>query len=231
MLNRENLLNNINGGEHLELVQSMLPVVAYLEQDDFMSRLLGRLAWSYIRLGEERIATQLLEYSEKYDLWPAAANYFWASEYSRRQVDVANYAERCLTAFRETVGKIPSFSAVVLPKDDLQLAVIFYEKLIEHERESPVFSADSAKSDVARFYELQARLDQDAAGYEIAEEFYKNAGLNPYAACCRVFRLMYEANKQSEISKKRENLVHATRTLKKLIYLQTNLLKRYYSNF
>ncbi|MDR2832204.1 MAG: hypothetical protein LBV67_00645 [Streptococcaceae bacterium] len=217
--NSRKLAQSHDWEKHIELVKSMLPKVAYLEQDDFMSRLLGRLAWSYIRLDNKKIAPKLLKCSEDYDLWQAAANYFWACEYSLRQMNMTNLAKDCLIEFRKTIKKIENFSHIELPVDDLELAVMFYEKLIEHEEKSEVFLDKSAKSDVARFYELKARLLQDASGYEIAEEYYKSADLHPYATCCQAFRLMSEAKEQSEVKTKKEKLHEANEALSKNVFV------------
>jgi hypothetical protein len=215
--------------KHIELVKSMLPIVAYLDQGDFMSRLLGRLAWSFIRLEKQKIASNLLKCSEEYDIWQASANYFWACEYSLRQMNMSNFAKDCLIEFRNSIRRNESFSNIELPSDDLELAVLFYEKLIEHEEKSEIFSDKSSKSDVARFYELKARLSQDPSGYEIAEEYYRSANLYPYAACCQAFRLMHEAKEQSKVIKKKDKLRDAKDALSKEVfvddYIRTLLLK------
>jgi hypothetical protein len=205
--------------KHIELVKGMLPKVAYLEQDDFMARLLGRLAWSFIRLEKQKIATKLLKCSEEYDLWQAAANYFWASEYSLRQINMDNLAKYSLLEFRKSIKKIELFSHMKLPSDDLELAVLFYEKLIEHEEKSEVFSDKSTKSDFARFYELKARLLKDPAGYEIAEEYYRSAHLYPYATCCQAFRLMYEAKEHNDVKVKKAKLTYAKKSLSKDVFV------------
>ncbi|MCL2291678.1 MAG: hypothetical protein FWC30_01210 [Candidatus Bathyarchaeota archaeon] len=208
-----------NWKKHIDFVKDMLPVVAYLEQTDLMARLLGRLAWSYIRLEEKKMATQLLSCSKEYDLWQSAANYFWACEYSRRQRNMTDYANECLTGFRESIKQIPDFATIKLPVDDLELAVLFYDKLIVHEEKSDVFLNKSSKSDVARYHELNARLTQNPAEYELAEEYYRDAGLQPYATCCEALRLMHEADEQKELTIKKDKFHTASEALKKGVFM------------
>ena len=166
--------------EHISVATPMIPVLHYLGYTDWVSRMLGRLAWSYVRLRNFDVSDKLLYWAETYDKWQAAANYYWACEYAHRAREEA-YAKKCLSQFERlaVVLKINGGSS-------LELAVSFYKKLQEVEQESSFFSPNN-KSDRARYLELRARLNQNELDFRSAATLYSDSNLKPYAACCRAF--------------------------------------------
>ena len=223
---------NHNWDEHIKFVKDMLPILVFLgDQDVFMSRLLGRLAWSYIRKGDTEMASSLLKCSEEYDLWQAAANYFWyfwAHEHSCSQKNIDKYAEECLKNFIETVKKLHVFAESELHTSDyLKLGVKFYEKLDEHGKQSHFYTDKSPQSDRGRFLELRARLNQDTSDYVEAEKVYNKVGLQNYAACCRIFRLRLEIVRQDDFVKKNEKLDDASNVLEKKIFADETIQDLY----
>ena len=200
--------------KHIPSAVSMIPMLHYLNYDDdyndAISRILGRIAWSMIRLEEYDRANDMLEYSEKYDEWQAAANYYWGSEYSHRSRN-DNYARDYLKRFR-TLAKS---SLKINGETDLELAVNFYEMLIKRERNSKFFkkSNKSNMSDLARFYELKARLNQDSFGYRRAAFAYRRSKLYSYAWCCEAFAHLIKAQKQLNMRLKKVELEKAKEAL------------------
>jgi len=171
---------------HLDVAVTMVPCFEYLRMYDWVARILGRMAWSYVGLGEEGHSIMLLELAEGHDLWQATAGYYWAAEYSHRAGGEA-FGRRCLRRFRELcVGDL----RITEPPagGDLGLAVVFYDALVKREEDSGSFQDKSNQSDYGRFYELRGRLQHEVAHYEMAARYYEAADLDRYAACCRVLR-------------------------------------------
>jgi len=172
----------------------MIPCLHYLGLRVWLSRMLGRMAWSYIRLGEESYARRALKLSESYDLWQAAANYYWASEYSYRANKERLWRE-FLNSFRVLCADSLKFG-VSDETSDLELAVAFYEKLIEVEATEVGFREANNQSDIGRYHELKARMTSEPMDFMTASEHYDEAGLHSYAAFCRAFFFICQAVKQ-----------------------------------
>jgi len=168
---------------HLETAARMLPGLFILESADWIARIYGRMGWSYIRLGEQRKAKTLLQLAEGYDEWQAAANYYWASEYSHRCGE-ERLADECLRDFRRVCEDL---GLPVDSRSDLELAVDFYKRLSNLERSQSSFETKNNQSDLGRYFELRARLKRDPRAFKRAADHYEYAGLLPYAVGCEVF--------------------------------------------
>lgn len=174
----------------LQIATCMVPALALLELPDWLARIYGRMAWSCIRLGNEGRAKALLACSEMHDTWQAAANYYWAAEYSARSRSPA-FAGECMVDFRRVCADL----GVEKPAEggDLTLAVTFYERLVTHEQTQTSFQHANNQSDIGRYLELRARLHQDPNDFEEAARHYRLAHLEPYAVGCQVFARLSEA--------------------------------------
>jgi len=165
--------------EHLSYTGEILPIAVFVNNNVMTSRLLGRMAWSHIRLTEFNRADILLSESEEYDPWQAAANYFWAAEYCHRQIvgaarHAGEYLDKFKKVYRQTDKTAPQEGS------DLDLAICFYERFILVEAETGY----TLLSDEGRYHELLARRDQNSEEYLRASDFYIKSNLPHYAACC-----------------------------------------------
>jgi hypothetical protein len=189
---------------HIAVAAVMIPCLHYLGLRSWLSRILGRMAWSYIRLGEESHARRALIISEAYDAWQAAANYYWSSEYSYRANKEKLWRE-FLDDFRRVCANRLGFDISGSPTD-LELAVAFYEKLIEVEATQVGFRDANNQSDIGRYHELKARLTSEPVDFKTASEHYEEAGLHSYAAFCRAFFYICQAVKQKSSNLKKCDL-------------------------
>lgn len=187
---------------HLQTTTVMIPALFLLGLQDWIARIYGRMGWSCVRLHQQPRARALLNLAESYDDWQAAANYYWASEYSHRSGD-ERFARECLDGFRRVCRRLGLGSN---DSSDLQLAVEFYGRLSDAERQEGSFAIENNQSDIGRYLELRARLKQDPFDFKRAADHYELAGLRPYAAGCRVFWLISDAllHEPSERSAKYE---------------------------
>jgi len=199
-----------NWEEHIEKTVCMIPCLHYLQSKDWIARIMGRMAWSYIRLHEEDHAWNLLEYAEFYDQWQAAANYYWASEYSHR-ISNDQYANKCIIRFRLLLSDM-GFEGIN-KMGDLELAVAFYKKLIDIERQESSFKETNNQSDIGRYFELRARFEQNPIYFKTASNHYELAGLSSYAACCEAFWYLSNPSEHSDPKIRRDNYTSALQIL------------------
>jgi tetratricopeptide (TPR) repeat protein len=185
----------------LRVATSMVPALALLDMPEWLARIYGRMAWSCIRIGNEARARGLLAYSEAHDQWQAAANYYWAAEYSERSRS-PGFARECMEGFRRLCGELKIEAARAT--GDLTLAVAFYERLVQHEQTQSTFQQANNQSDIGRYLELRARLEQNPKDFEEAARHYRLAHLEPYAVGCVVFARLSEAlGVRSEYARRR----------------------------
>jgi len=171
--------------DHLDLVTALIPCFEYLKMDDWIARIFGRMAWSYLKLNNEPFARELLRFSAARDAWQGAANYYWASEHCLRS-NQELLSQEFQKEFRRNCETLlgPSVANTI---PDLDLAVRFYRELIEKEAASARFSASENQSDRGRYHELCARLTLDPNEFSEAADHYEAARLFSYAASCRTF--------------------------------------------
>lgn len=181
--------------DHLRVALAMVPGLVLLEMADWLARIYGRMAWDYIRLGNDDRALLLLTFSERHDAWQAAANYYWAAEYSQRSRN-PSLGTRCMAHFRRLAVELGIDEAQV--GGDLALAVRFYEALVLREHAHASFREANNQSDLGRYLELRARLYQQPDDFDQAATHYDLAGLAPYAAGCRVFARLTEARREQD---------------------------------
>jgi len=209
-----NLAQQCKWSEHLKVTSCIIPCLHYLGLKDWIARILGRMAWSYIRLSEENHAWLLLGYAEQYDLWQAAANYYWASEYSHR-TGRDRFARKCIESFRSILVKQPGL-IYAREMGALELAVNFYQKLIEVEDKEGSFRERNNQSDIGRYFELRARLEQNPSYFQKATEHYRWAGLHSYAACCIAFRYMTSASQIGSVKERLKNYDEALQVIENM---------------
>jgi|GEM_PF-2673907 len=194
-----------NWTEHLKLASKIIPLLQYLtnssdkSSDDWISRILGRMAWSYIRLDENYKAGELLKFSESYDYYQAAANYYWASEYAHR-TNQNRFALQYLEQFKRVLIE-NRIEVRESNKSYLDLAVDFYKKLTNIEHESASFEEKNNQSDIGRYFELLARKEQNADFYLKAGRSYRLSGLLTYEACCNAFAHITKAIQSEDLNK------------------------------
>lgn len=209
-----NLAQQCKWSEHLKVASCIIPCLHYLGLKDWIARMLGRMAWSYIRLGEENHAWQLLGYAEQYDLWQAAANYYWSSEYSHR-TGRDRFARKCIEQFRSLL--VEQLELIYTREmGDLELAVNFYKKLIEVEDKEGSFRERNNQSDIGRYFELRARLEQNPSYFQKATEHYRWASLYTYAACCIAFRYMTSASQIDSVTERLKNYDEALQAIENM---------------
>src|SRR6267378_3413546 len=168
--------------DHLSQAVLLLGCFQYLGWNQWISRILGRMAWSYIRLGEFGHAKRLLRFSEGYHIWQSGANYYWASEYSSRS-NHESWAREFIAEFRA----ICRTKLALQSSGDLELAVTFYEALVHQESTDTLFSDINNQSDLGRYLELRGRLNADPRDFWDAAQHYDLAGLHSYASFNRAF--------------------------------------------
>jgi hypothetical protein len=168
--------------DHLSQAVLLLGCFHYLGWKQWISRIMGRMAWSYIKLKEYGHAKRLLGFSERYHEWQSAANYYWAGEYSFRSNN-DNWGREFTAEFR----RICKNKLGLAYEGDLELAVKFYEKLVEQESSDILFLETNNQSDLGRYLELRGRFSSSPQDFWDAAVHYELAGLHTYAYVNRAF--------------------------------------------